>query len=94
MPIVLTSIPQRLGEAERLIEAVLGCARKFRSTPDELPVLSSAGRRGSRYSAESADIAALERRVAAARKQYEVLAKDLSKRRSRPLARWVLRSAG
>lgn len=71
--------PQRLGEAERRIEAVLGCARKFRSTPDDLPALLERWQARLAVLGESADIAALERRVAAARKQYEALARDLSK---------------
>ena len=74
--------PLRLGEAERRIEAVLGCARKFRSTPDDLPALLERWQARLSVLGESADIAALERRVAAARKQYEDLANDLSKRRS------------
>lgn len=73
--------PQRLGEAERRIEAVLGCARKFRSTPDELPSLLERWQARLAVLGESADIAALEARVAAAREQYEVQARDLSKRR-------------
>ena len=74
--------PQRLGEAERRIEAVLGCARKFRSTPDDLPALLERWQARLAVLGESADIAALEARVAAARKQYETLANDLSRRRS------------
>ena len=73
--------PQRLNEAERRIEAVLGCARKFRSTPDELPALLERWQARLAVLGESADIAALEARVGAARQQYEVLAQDLSKRR-------------
>lgn len=74
--------PQRLGEVERRIEAILGCARKYRSSPEELPVLL--GRWQERLAAlgEAADIAALEARVADARKVYEQLAGRLSKQRS------------
>ncbi|WP_301103112.1 DNA repair protein RecN [Propionivibrio sp.] len=75
--------PQRLGEAERRIEAVLGCARKFRSTPEGLPALLERWQVRLTALGESADIASLEVRVAAARQQYEDLAKDLSKRRSK-----------
>ena len=74
--------PLLLGEAERRIEAVLGCARKFRTTPVDLPALLERWQARLAVLGESADIAALERRVAAARKQYEALANDLSKRRS------------
>lgn len=73
--------PQRLGEVERRIEAVLGCARKFRSTPDELPALLEGWQARLALLGESADIAALEARVAKARQEYEALAKELSKRR-------------
>ena len=75
--------PQRLGEAERRIEAVHGCARKFRSPPDDLPALLERWQARLSVLGESADIAALEARVAAARKQYEALARDLSKRRGK-----------
>ena len=75
--------PQRLSEAERRIDAVLGCARKFRTTPDELPALLERWQARLAVLGESADIAALEARVGAARQQYEVLASDLSKRRSK-----------
>ena len=75
--------PQRLSEVERRIDAVLGCARKFRSTPDELPALLERWQARLAVLGESADIAALEARVGAARQQYEGLAKDLSKRRSK-----------
>ena len=73
--------PQRLGEVERRIEAVLGCARKFRSTPDELPAQLEGWQARLALLGESADIAALEARVAKARQEYEALAKELSKRR-------------
>ena len=38
--------PQRLAELESRIEAVLGCAQKFRTTPDELPQVLSYFRAG------------------------------------------------
>jgi len=75
--------PQRLGEAERRIEAVHGCARKFRSTPEDLPALLERWQARLAVLGESADIAALEARVVAARRQYEALAKDLSRRRGK-----------
>ena len=75
--------PQRLGEVEHRIEAVLGCARKFRSSPEELPTLLSRWLERLSMLAEAADIAGLEARVAAARKNYEELAKKLSKSRAK-----------
>ena len=78
--------PQRLGEVERRIEAVLGCARKFRSSPDELPALLARWQARLAVLGESADIAALEARVALARKHYEELGKRLSKNRSKAAA--------
>ncbi len=75
--------PQRLGEVEHRIEAVLGCARKFRSSPEELPTLLSHWLERLSMLAEAADIAGLEARVAAARKSYEELARSLSKCRTK-----------
>jgi DNA repair protein RecN (Recombination protein N) len=74
--------PQRLGEAERRIEAVLGCSRKFRSLPEELPALLVRWQARLAVLGESADISALEKRVGAARKNYEEVAKGLSQRRA------------
>jgi DNA repair protein RecN (Recombination protein N) len=62
---------------------VLGCARKFRSTPEELPTLLSRWQERLSTLAEAADIAGLEARVAAARKNYEQLARTLSKSRAK-----------
>ncbi|MFZ4536550.1 DNA repair protein RecN [Propionivibrio sp.] len=75
--------PQRLLEVERRIEAVLGCVRKFRSSPDDLPALLARWQGRLTVLGEAADIAGLEKRVAAARKQYEDLAKLLSKSRAK-----------
>jgi DNA repair protein RecN (Recombination protein N) len=74
--------PQRLVEIERRIEAVLGCARKFRSSPEDLPSLLARWQERLAVLGESANIAGLEARVAAARKQYEDLAGRLSKKRA------------
>ena len=74
--------PQRLAEVERRIDAVLGCARKFRSTPDELPALFTRWQARLSVLAESADIAGLQARVAASREVYEDLAQRLSKSRT------------
>ncbi len=74
--------PQRLIEIERRIEAVLGCARKFRSNPEDLPVLLARWQERLAVLGESADIAALEARVVVARKNYDELAGRLSKSRA------------
>ena len=74
--------PQRLVEVERRIEAVLSCARKFRLTPVELPAMLEQWQRRLAVLGESEDIAVLEARVAAARKSYEELAKQLSENRA------------
>jgi len=70
--------PRRLGEVEHRIEAVLGCARKFRASPEELPTLLARWQQRLAVLSEAADIAALELRVATARQQYESLAHRLS----------------
>lgn len=73
--------PARLGELERRMEAVLDCARKFRSTPEELPVLLARWQDRLAVLGEAADLAALEARTAKARENYEALARRLSKER-------------
>ena len=74
--------PQRLGEVERRIEAVLGCARKFRLTPIELPTMLEQWQKRLAVLGENEDITVLEARVATARKSYEELAQHLSKCRA------------
>ncbi len=78
--------PQRLAEAERRIDAVLGCARKFRCSPAELPALLVRWQERLTVVGQAADIAGLEQRVAAARAQYEQLALQLSGRRAKAAA--------
>lgn len=78
--------PQRLGDVERRIEAVLSCARKFRVGPDELPGLLSRWQSRLAVLGESGDLAALEVKVSTARKQYEDLGKRLSKGRAKAAA--------
>ncbi len=75
--------PDRLGEIERRIEAVLSCARKYRIDPEELP--AQLHRWQERLSAlgEQVDIAALEARVNASRERYESLARKLSVERAK-----------
>lgn len=75
--------PQRLGDVEHRIEAVLGCARKFRSSPDELPALLARWQERLAVLGEAADIAGLETRVAAAHKHYDDLSRRLSKSRAK-----------
>lgn len=74
--------PARLGEIERRIEAVLDCARKFRSTPEELPALLASWQARLAALGEATDVAALTARAAEARQQYEKLARRLSAQRS------------
>jgi DNA repair protein RecN (Recombination protein N) len=78
--------PQRLLELEQRIEAVLGCARKFRVSPEELPAMLARWQERLAVLGESADIATLEARVAAARAAYDDLAMKLSKGRAKAAA--------
>jgi len=75
--------PQRLAEIERRIEAVLGCARKFRTTPEELPIFLARWQDRLAVLGETADIAALEARVVIAGKSYRELASKLSEKRAK-----------
>ena len=75
--------PQRLADVERRIEAVLACARKYRAHPEDLPALLEGWQARLRELAQSTDVAALEARVGAARRRYDELARDLSRRRAR-----------
>jgi DNA repair protein RecN (Recombination protein N) len=72
------SDPARLTAVEQQIESVLSCARKLRVTPDALPDLLSSARQRLAELGESADIAALEKRVAVARNNYESKAAKLT----------------
>ncbi|MCM8596208.1 DNA repair protein RecN [Accumulibacter sp.] len=73
--------PRRLAEVERRIEAVLGCARKFRCAPDDLANLLAGCRQRLAALGEATDLAALTARAAAARADYERLGGELSTRR-------------
>ena len=75
--------PARLGEVERRLEAVLGCARKFRSRPEEMPGLLERWQARLAELVDSADLAALGARATAARDVYEKLAKSLSDSRAK-----------
>lgn len=74
--------PQRLGEVESRIDAVLSCARKYRTVPDELPNLLERWQVRLSVLGETADVAALEEKVQTARKRYDALAGKLTKARS------------
>lgn len=74
--------PRRLGEIEHRIDAVLGCARKYRITPDGLPALLERSRARLAVLAESADVAALQARAEQTGADYGTLAKRLSQARS------------
>jgi DNA repair protein RecN (Recombination protein N) len=73
--------PQRLVEMERRIEAVFSCARKFRTTPEELPAFLSRWQTRLAELGEAADIAALTSRVQLLRRRYEELAGHLTQGR-------------
>lgn len=79
--------PGRLAEVEGQIESVLGVARKLRVRPEALPELLARTRQRLDEIGESTDIAALERRVAKARGDYEAKAGALSVARSAAAAR-------
>jgi DNA repair protein RecN (Recombination protein N) len=70
--------PQRLTEVERRIEATLDCARKYRVNPLLLPELLAGARTRLAEIGESADLAALDLRLANARANYAALASRLS----------------
>lgn len=70
--------PARLAEIERRMDAVMTNARKFRVQPPELPGLLAGWRQRLAELDESADLAALEGKVAAAQQAYLALAGKLS----------------
>ncbi len=75
--------PDRLGDVERRIEAVLACARKFRSTPEEIPSLLARWQERLSVLGEAADMDAMRERVKAARTEYEGFARKLSAARAK-----------
>lgn len=79
--------PARLTAVEQQIESVLSCARKLRVPPDELPELLERARARLGELGDSADVAALERRVAAARAEYEAKAGKLTEARRKAAAK-------
>jgi len=78
--------PGRMAELERRIEAVLATARKWRVVPEDLPDLLDRTRARLAELGEAGDIAALEKRVATARRAYETAAQSLSKARHKAAA--------
>jgi DNA repair protein RecN (Recombination protein N) len=70
--------PARLAQVERRMDAVMSHARKYRVQPDELPALLAGWRQRLAELDESADLAALETKVAAARKDYLAQAEKLT----------------
>lgn len=78
--------PGRLAEVERRIEAIHGCARKFRVTPVELPGLAATWRVRLAAIGDAGDLASLTARVETARRDYEALAAELSSGRRQAAA--------
>ena len=74
--------PQRLGEVESRIDAVLSCVRKYRTNPEELPHLLERWQERLTVLSETADVALLEEKVRTARKRYDESAAKLTKRRT------------
>ncbi|MBK6357341.1 MAG: DNA repair protein RecN [Betaproteobacteria bacterium] len=70
--------PTRLAQVERRMDAVMSHSRKYRVQPAELPGLLAGWRQRLAELDESADLAALETKVAAARKDYLAQAEKLS----------------
>jgi DNA repair protein RecN (Recombination protein N) len=79
--------PGRLDEIERRIEAIVSCARKFRTVPERLPELLAAWRQRLGELGECGDLAALAARVAAAAETFRSLAGRLSNERIRAAER-------
>lgn len=70
--------PTRLAQVERRMDAVMSHSRKYRVQPAELPGLLAGWRQRLAELDESADLAAIETKVAAARKDYLAQAEKLS----------------
>jgi DNA repair protein RecN (Recombination protein N) len=70
--------PARLSQVERRMDAVMSHSRKYRVQPQELPALLTGWRQRLAELNESADLAALEAKVAASRKEYLAQAEKLS----------------
>jgi len=70
--------PTRLAQVERRMDAVMSHSRKYRVQPPELPGLLAGWRQRLAELDESADLAALETKVAAARQDFQGQAEKLS----------------
>ncbi len=70
--------PARLAEVERRMDAVMANVKKFRVQPAELPGLLNGWRQRLAELDESADLAALESKLAVAQQAYRVIAERLS----------------
>jgi DNA repair protein RecN (Recombination protein N) len=70
--------PTRLAQVERRMDAVMSHSRKYRVQPAELPGVLAGWRQRLAELDESADLAALETKVATARKDYLAQAEKLS----------------
>ena len=78
--------PARLGEVEQRIEAVIGCARKFRVSPEDLPELLASSSERLQNLSILADPAALEAREAETRAAFLRQAGELSQARAKAAA--------
>ena len=78
--------PARLAEVERRLDAVHGCARKYRVQPEELPGLLAGWQSRLAELNETADLAAMEARVAALQQEFRTRAGKLSAGRKKTAA--------
>ena len=78
--------PTRLAQVERRMDAVMSHSRKYRVQPPELPGLLAGWRQRLAELDESADLAALETKVAAARQDFRGQAEKLSAGRKKAAA--------
>lgn len=70
--------PERMQELDERVSAWMSLARRFRRPPAELPALLEQWQAELRMLDEQSDLAALERKVADARKRYDHEARQLS----------------
>lgn len=70
--------PGRLAEVETRIDTIMGCARKYRTTPEALPELLAGWQQRLGEINDSTDLAALEARVQVAKAAYLAVATTLS----------------
>jgi DNA repair protein RecN (Recombination protein N) len=70
--------PGRLAEVETRIDTIMGCARKYRTTPEALPELLAGWQQRLTAINDSTDLEALEARVQVAKAAYMAVAATLS----------------